>query len=416
MKLIRYIATRYSLYTILLALLLVPLFYFLVQYIMIDNLDEALLFEKNWIFKKLQTGPLEDVASYNNSVTITSVIAQPAKDSFYSKDIFIPDDHEWVKHRVLESVISLNGQSYFIQIEKSMLEGEDLVKSILFLQLGFILFLLIGVFIINRKLSRNIFYPFKDTLNKLTRYRVDKHDPPVFSDTYIAEFQQLNQSLNLLLHRNASLYKAQKEFTENASHEMQTPLAVIQSKLDLLLQTPVNEEQAGLVEELTGGIRRLQKLNRTLLLLAKIENNQFPETEEVLPVKIIENNVAQFSGRMQEKQLHLLIEECSELSIQANGSLIEVLIGNLFSNALRHTPPQGTITVSLLNKTFSISNTAADGPLNPDYIFHRFNKRSTDVASTGLGLQICKKIAELYGYQLNYIFKEGTHYFIVLFS
>ncbi|ANH82652.1 two-component sensor histidine kinase [Niabella ginsenosidivorans] len=416
MKLIRYIVIRYSLYTILLALLLVPLFYLLVQHIMIDNLDEALIFEKNWINKKLQTGSLKDFTSYNNSTTITPATAQPARDSFYSKNIFIPDDQEWVKHRILEAVLHINGQYYHVQIEKSMLEGEDLVKSTLLLQLGFIFFLLIGVFMINRKLSKNIFHPFKDTLNKLSLYRVDNHRVPEFTDTRIIEFQQLNRSLELLLHRNATLYKAQKEFTENASHELQTPLAVIQSKLDLLLQTPVSREQAGLIEELTNGIRKLQKLNRSLLLLTKIENNQFPETEQILLARIIEYNKEQFSGRMKEKKLRLIVQDITTVAVKANSSLIEILVSNLFSNALRHTPHGGTITVSLFNNELSISNTAAGAALDPACIFHRFNKQSADSKSMGLGLQICKKIAELYDYQLNYTFKDGQHCFTVLFS
>ncbi|WP_300603037.1 HAMP domain-containing sensor histidine kinase [Niabella sp.] len=415
MKLIHYISTRYSLYTILLAILSVPLFYLLVQRIMMYNLDESLGYQKAWIQQKLENGPPEDFTSYNNSVVITPTANKTVRDTFYSKDIFIPEDHERVKHRVLESVIHVNGKYYALQIQKSMLEDADLVKSISLLQFVFILFLLAGLFLINRNLSRNILRPFQDTLRKLADYRVDKHQTPQFEQTAIQEFEALNRSLDALILRNANLYKAQKEFTENAAHETQTPLAIIQSKLDLLLQTPVNGEQAGLIEELTLSVRKLQKLNRTLLLLTKIENNQFPETEPIEVKTVVLHTADQFADMIAEKQIQLetgLLETCH---VEANGPLIDILVSNLFSNAFRHTASGGRIGLSLTQHIFTISNTTSGSALNEEQIFQRFQKQSTDSRSVGLGLEICKQICELYGYQLQYRFREQQHFFSVVF-
>ncbi|MCD2423716.1 HAMP domain-containing histidine kinase [Niabella pedocola] len=416
MKLIRYISTRYSLYTILLTVLSVPLFYFLVQRIMMHNLDESMGYQKNWIRKKLEAGPPENVTSYNNSVVITPTQDKMIRDSFYSKDIFIPDDDEMVKHRILESVVRVNGTYYSIQIQKSMLEDTDLVQSISLLQVVFILLLLGGLFLINRNLSRKILKPFQDTLGKLADYRVDRYTTPRFEQTAIEEFEKLNRSLDALLLRNANLYKAQKEFTENAAHETQTPLAIIQSKLDLLLQTPVNGEQAGLIEELTLSVRKLQKLNRTLLLLTKIENNQFPETESIDVKTVVMHTANQFADIIAEKQIQLETGPLEICRIEANGPLIDILISNLFSNAFRHTGTAGAIRLSLLQHTFTISNTASGSALNAEQIFRRFQKQSTDSRSVGLGLEICKQICELYGYRLQYQFLEQRHYFSVSFS
>lgn len=416
MKLIRYISTRYSLYTIILAILSVPLFYFLVQRIMMHNLDESMGYQKNWIGKKLETGPPEDFTSYNNSVIIVPTKDTVVRDSFYNKDIFIPDDDEMVKHRVLESVIGVNGVYYSLQIQKSMLEDMDLVQSISVLQFVFILFLLAGLFLINRNLSRNILKPFQDTLRKLADYRVDKHQTPQFERTAIQEFGELNRSLDALLLRNASLYKAQKEFTENAAHETQTPLAIIQSKLDLLLQTPVNGEQAGLVEELNLSVRKLQKLNRTLLLLTKIENNQFPETEPIDIKTVVMLIADQFADMVTEKQIQLETSPMETCRVEANAPLIDILVSNLFSNAFRHTASEGTIRMSLAQHTFTLSNTTSGSALNAEQIFRRFQKQSTDSRSTGLGLEICKQICELYGYRLQYRFRDQRHYFSVSFS
>ncbi|MBO9591866.1 MAG: HAMP domain-containing histidine kinase [Niabella sp.] len=416
MKLIRYISTRYSLYTILLAVLSIPLFYLLVQRIMMHNLDESMSYQKNWIRKKLEAGPPENFASYNNSVIVAPTQDKMIRDRFYSKDIFIPDDDEMVKHRILESVVQVRGTYYSIQIQKSMLEDTDLVQSISLLQVVFILVLLGGLFLINRNLSRKILRPFQDTLRKLSDYRVDKHHPPRFERTAIHEFEALNRSLDALLLRNANLYEAQKEFTENAAHETQTPLAIIQSKLDLLLQTPVDDEQAGLIEELTLSVRKLQKLNRTLLLLTKIENNQFPETEPIDVKTVVMHTADQFADMIAEKQLQLETAPMETCRIEANGPLIDILISNLFSNAFRHTGTEGLIRLSLSQHAFTISNTASGSALNAEQIFRRFQKQSTDSRSVGLGLEICKQICELYGYQLQYRFGEQRHYFSVVFS
>lgn len=415
MKLIRYISTRYSLYTILLTILSVPLFYFLVQYIMMHNLDESMRYQKHWIQKKLQTGPPEDFTSYNNSVVIAPTQDTVIRDTFYNRDIFIPDDDEMVKHRVLASVISVNGTYYSIQIQKSMLEDTDLVQSISLLQFVFILLLLGGLFLINRNLSRNILRPFQDTLRKLAGYRVDKHQTPQFERTVIQEFEELNRSLDALLLRNVNLYKAQKEFTENAAHETQTPLAILQSKLDLLLQTPVNGEQAGLIEELTLSVRKLQKLHRTLLLLTKIENNQFPETESIDVKAVIIHTADQFTDMIAGKQIQLETGSLETCRVKANGPLMDILFSNLFSNAFRHTASGGAIRLTLLQHTFTISNTTSGSALNAAQIFQRFQKQSTDSRSMGLGLEICKKICELYGYQLQYRFGEQQHHFSVSF-
>lgn len=416
MKLIRYISIRYSLYTILLTVLSVPLFYFMVQRIMMHNLDESMGYQKNWIRKKLETGPPEDFTSYNNSVVITRAQDKMIRDSFYNKNIFIPDDDEMVKHRILKSVVRVNGMYYSIQIQKSMLEDTDLVQSISLLQIVFILLLLGGLFLINRNISRKILRPFQDTLGKLADYRVDRHTTPRFEQTAIEEFERLNRALDALLLRNAHLYKAQKEFTENAAHETQTPLAIIQSKLDLLLQTPVNGEQAELIEELTLSVRKLQKLNRTLLLLTKIENNQFPETESIDVKKVVMHTANQFADIIADKQIQLETGSMEACRIEANGTLIDILVSNLFSNAFRHTGAAGTIHLSLWQHTFTISNTASGSALNAEQIFRRFQKQSTDSRSVGLGLEICRQICELYGYRLQYRFLEQRHCFSVSFS
>ncbi|MBO9617798.1 MAG: HAMP domain-containing histidine kinase [Niabella sp.] len=415
MKLLSYISSRYALFTFLLALLSVPLFYLLVKHIMYNNLDESLTYQKYWVAQTMNRDTSINFTSYNNSVIIKPTALKTGSDSFYSKKVYIPEDDERVKHRILHTIINVHGRNYELEIQKSMLEDDDLFASVFTIQLFVIMLLFTGLFYMNRWFSKKMLQPFQDTLLKLTHYRIDKHEVPGFARTNITEFRSLNEALRQLLQRNVSLYKAQKEFTENASHEMQTPLAVIQSKLDLLLQTPVNHEQAGLVEELTTAVRKLQRLNRSLLLLTKIENKQFPETELIALKEVIGNQLDQFSDMAQEKNIRLEPGTMDALTIRGNGSLIDILIGNLFSNALRHSVRDGAVYISLKGNIFSIANTASAGALNPAYIFDRFNKQSANAKSMGLGLEICKQITALYGYKLNYDFADNKHCFSVTF-
>lgn len=416
MRLIHYISTRYFIYTVLLAILSVPLFYLFVQQLMLHNLDEALTYQRDWIEKKLESGVENSFTSYNNSVRIELSGAQKVEDRFYNKQVFIPDDNEMVKHRVLASVISVNGKYYKVRIEKSMLEDEDLLKSISALQFVFIALLLAGTFFINRSLSATIVDPFNNTLKQLKDYRIDQDIKPVFIETKIRELNELNYSIDSLVNTNASLFQAQKAFTENASHEMQTPLAVLQSKLDLLLQTPVNKEQAVLVEELNRSIRKLQRLNRSLLLLTKIENNQFPDRQRVALKEVVAEVAANFEDLMLQKEIRFKLEVNEMPILTANAALIDILVSNLFSNALRHTNEGGAVEVVLNSKTFAISNSSASAALDKERIFQRFNKDSADPSSIGLGLEICKQIADLHHYNLRYGFAQGIHHFTIHFS
>ncbi|WP_412850881.1 sensor histidine kinase [Chryseobacterium sp. PMSZPI] len=415
MKLITYISRRYIIYAILILLIAIPIFYFSLQYLMLKSLDENMNHQKVWIEKQLKTTIPDNFISFENSIIVRPSNNLKIFDSIYNKPVFIPDDNETVMHRILLSNTIVNGKPYEIRIQKSMIEDEDLLNSILILQFILVAALLIGLMIINFQLSKKLWQPFNDIVNKLNLYRVDNDDSYKFIPTNIEEFNNLGNSIKDLTKRNQKLYKTQKEFTENASHELQTPIAVMQSKLELLMQTsPISEDQAELIEEIAIAGNKMQRLNRTLLLLTKIENNQFPTTEKIGIQKIIQKLLSQYEEPAQEKGLQWNLSLDHEIEIIANPSLIDILIGNILSNAIRHSENGQTISIKTEEQNLIISNPAKK-ELNREELFQRFKKQSENTNSIGLGLEMSKKICDLYQYDIQYHFANQQHVFSIHF-
>lgn len=189
---------------------------------------------------------------------------------------------EWEPYRVLYTKINIQRQPYVLMIRLNLVESEDLIKTLTGLYFAVLFTLLLVIFFVTRFISNKLWQPFFDTLQKIEQFNIEQNLLPVFIATPIKEFTQLNKGLTKLIKDNLKAFQSQKEFTENAAHELQTPLAVFQSKLDMLLQEPsLNQNQAAILQSLYEAASRLSRLNKNLLLLAKIENNQYTIWEEV---------------------------------------------------------------------------------------------------------------------------------------
>ncbi len=243
---------------------------------MLSNLDENLIRHKETIIRELKRQPIQNFNSFNNNFQIKQTNLPPKPITITTGDVFSKQDNEMVSYRILETVEEVGGRNYQIYIQKSLIENEDLIQTIVVLQASMLLFLLTGLFILNRKIASRIWEPFYNTLERLRKYNINENRPLHLSSTPINELADLNQSLEILTDNANKLFRAQKEFTENASHELQTPIAIIQGKLELLMQTnPLNKDQAKLISEVYDAGQRMSRLNKTLLILSKIENNQF---------------------------------------------------------------------------------------------------------------------------------------------
>lgn len=276
----------------------------------------------------------------------------------------------------------------------------------------------LAMFITMRFITKNIWKPFDDTLHKTESFNLAQGGIPSFASTNIEEFDRLNLSLQRLMGKDKETYRIQKEFTENASHELQTPLAIIRSKLDLLMQENLGEKEMKLVSDLYRLTMRIGHLNRNLLLLAKIENAQYTTLQEVDITDMLHESLEQYEALQNTTTLQLADEEPHQ-KVKANLVLLECLLKNLIVNAIRHSPSNGVIQLAIRHRQLTISNEPIEGkagkPLNPTSLFQRFHSESNAQKGNGLGLAIVKAICDFHHWTIEYTFRDGKHRFAVHF-
>lgn len=418
MKLTRYISLRFIGVAALIMALSIPAFYFVIEKIMQENVDESLRYQKEWLLNKIQHEDPKNFSKYSRNIAVREVQdILRTSDAFNTKNIYIENDDEFVNHRVLDFYKEINGKKYHFKIRKSLVENEDVLESVALLQGILFLTLLLALLIINRNVEKKVWKPFYGMLDSLNRYRIDHHNFEKQPDAPVKELNLLNASLADLTERNRKLYTAQKEFTENASHELQTPLAVIQNKLEMLMQTePLTETQIRYIADLYETNQKIARLNKSLLLLAKIENNQFEGLQEISLKTITEKTLENLEFSIDEKNIEVKTDGEKDKKIWANENLIQILLGNLISNAIKYADINGKIQLNFTGTFFEIGNTSAFGKLNEEKLFERFQKQNTGNESNGLGLEISRKICELYSWNLKYDYRNSQHFFKINFN
>ncbi|ACU62317.1 sensor histidine kinase [Chitinophaga pinensis] len=295
---------------------------------------------------------------------------------------------------------------------------EDRYLIILFVTLLTVLFfllLMIGFILLNRRISKRLWQPFYNSLAQIKGFNLDQQQTVNFEETDIEEFSELNSSLNKLIAGNIAVYNQQKEFADNASHELQTPLAVIQSKLDLLLQTKLlTDEQYDLIEDANKALARVTRINKNLLLLTKIENSQFMDKETIDLSELLKNSLVLFSNFSENKNLVFDQDIATGVTIEGNKILVEILLNNLITNAIRYTPNDNTIQITLNHKAMFIANPGTLS-LQQEQLFKRFGTTSVETPGTGLGLSLVKQICSRYSWKTDYTFSDMRHIFSVTF-
>lgn len=419
MQLLKRTVLSYFIFSVVMLLVAVPVFYFVLKEIVITNIDEDLMATKTRIIPQIRQSVVRrgyDVEFPDHTISLEKTPPQTEKDSISTIDELDSISYQYVPKRLLTSHVLVNQESYRLQVRVSMANHNSLIKSIIIVQAVLLLALLIGLLIINRNLSKMIWKPFYKTLQQLNTHKIDQATPIVLEKSSIKEFNDLNDSIRKLTERSYHAYISQKEFTENASHELQTPLAVFQAKLELLMQsTSLTEEQASLMSDMAVASQRMARLNKNLLLLTRIENNQFPDKEEVSYQDILLKMLHQYQYLIGQKFIAVQPVILHDAVQHTNRSLAEMMISNLLSNAIRHNKEHGTIQIKLDTHEFTIANSGQPASLASDKLFQRFQKNSTDVNSLGLGLEIVKKICNINHYTIAYTFENDLHTFTIRF-
>ncbi|HJA84876.1 MAG TPA: HAMP domain-containing histidine kinase [Candidatus Bacteroides avicola] len=291
---------------------------------------------------------------------------------------------------------------------------EDIMHGIM-IQFGVItLVLAIALILTMRFISHRLWHPFDETLRQIEGFCLEDGALPVLPESSVKEFARLNHTLTALMRNSLASYRTQKEFTENASHELQTPLAVFQSKLDLLLQQPnLSQRQTEIIQGLYENVTRLTRLNRNLLLLAKIDNRQYEQMETINLDDFLNGQLSSLESLTGNITLYKDFQ--TTLTICANRTLLESLVNNLVVNAVRHNHPQGEIGLTLTNSQLIVANTSDEPPLDEKLVFNRFYRTSEKTAGNGLGLAIVKAVCEYHGWKVNYLYSKGKHCFVINF-
>ena len=317
-----------------------------------------------------------------------------------------------IPYRQLSQVVSISGIPYQITIRQSQEQKAALVTDVTRIMLFVFIGLFVTTLIFNWAISKKLWMPFKRSLNKIRSVELQKMQNVYFEETNIREFNELNTSLNYMKSRIYKDYVNMKEFTENAAHEMQTPVAVVLSKLELLLQdSNLKDGQVQAILQSTDTLRRLSKLNESLLLLAKIENNQFETTTKISLADVTQKYLLLFDEFIKEKQLIIQTVFNNSFTVQLHPLLADSLIMNLLGNAIKYNYNGGNIEIIVSENKYHISNTSVLNPIPPDRLFMRLNTSDSNEASNGLGLAIVKKIADVNNLVIDYHSEDGVHSF-----
>jgi signal transduction histidine kinase len=262
------------------------------------------------------------------------------------------------QYRQIAEVIWFQGLPYRLEVRTSVLDNQDLLVGIMVAGASLLAVLLGGMLVIQQVLTRRYWRPFYRTLGTLQQYQLDQHHAPELEPTNIPEFKALNAAIGRVLGRHQRLYQRQREFAENAAHELQTPLAILRTKLDLLVQAPgLTEEQASHIEPLLAVTQRLTHLSRSLLLLTHLDQQLYFATETVDLAAVVRTQLGQLAEQLDSGQLTLETDLVASLRVSANRSLMDILVSNLLSNAIRHNLPGGRLRVVLTAHQFSVENT-----------------------------------------------------------
>ncbi|HVY73639.1 MAG TPA: HAMP domain-containing sensor histidine kinase [Puia sp.] len=422
MKLLNKTTRSYLVYSFVILLITIPLFYFTIKSALLHAVDRSLKTQMRDIRANLSDihsqNDLEAWSRLDKDIRLLKG-ATRSSDTISTVYLYNGRHREKEPYREISGTISVEGNLYTLIISSSLVENEDLLGSILLVETLLLILLMGGVLLINRATSKRIWKPFYVALNNVKNFELNKNSNAEFKKSDIEEFEVLNKAIYNLFSRSYETYLQQKEFTENASHELQTPLAIFQNKLELLMQTtPLTEEQAGLIQDMESTNLRLGRLNKSLLLLAKIENHQFGDEELVNVTTLAVGIVQQFSEQASEARISIKETYKNALTVKANRSLVEILIINLLTNAIRYNRTPGEITIAIDNTTLAVCNTGINTPLD-EKIFERFYKADSNInhtEGTGLGLAIVENICRLFDFRLAYGFKDNLHCFTVDFA
>jgi len=387
--------------------------YYLIRNALQNELDKGLLRTKSRIEQYVAVHhALPVILSFDDQhIRFEKVSGAKGDSGLSTSTLFIPEQYENHRSRTLVFTMAVGQDVYRTTINQPLEGIKHLTKVVAIIAMATVFLTLVLLLLINRNMFSRIWRPFYSALDVMKSFKVRHSQVPKFPETSIEEFNLINQHFRQSAENAIRDYRILKEFTENASHEIQTPLAIIRAKLDLFVQQDnLAEIQVGLLQSIYASITKLTKLQQSLSLLTKMENGQYhPQSEIALDLEL-QNKIDQFQELWQDKKIQYSVQ-LSESVIHANKDLLDILLNNLIGNATRHNVLNGAIEINLDMHSLRVSNTGLEEPLDPARLFHRFYKHSPQSGNNGLGLSIIKAICEASSASILYQYDKGWHRF-----
>jgi len=419
MKLLNYTLLLFSLALFAILTLWSVLFYFQMLSQVKSTIDDGLANYKILIIDQVKDDTLidqqEDFLTKNYIIReISDSYALQVIDTYKDTLIFsaIKNIHE--PTRLLTTAFANEaGGFYEMKVISPVVDKSDLIREVVNSLLWLYLALLISIIVVNNFVLKKTWQPFYRLMEQLKNFSLGEGSVFKPSQTRIKEFTVLDETIGKMLKRNDEIYLSQKQFIENASHELQTPLAISMNKLELLAESEdLSEEHIQNIGNINQTLERLSSLNKSLLLLSKIENKQFAGEEQVSFNEIFTGLIDEFADYAHFSKVDIKFMEEGNWSPRMNSNLAGILAMNLLKNAIIHNHPGGEIIITVSSSSFSIENTSDDPALLKVKLYKRFNKAPGKKGSTGMGLAIVKVIADASGLSVDYTY-TGRHFFKV---
>ena len=412
MKLINYINIRFMLLLLVIFTLAGIGLYIKLGFDVNENIDEILTARMDRINDNIMRHPQSRFigVSADQSVQISEI--GPSKPNRYFSDTTVLNLHDkrYDTCRKMTELKQFKDNYYKIQITYSRFETEDMVEILFTFMIGLFVLIVALLYYLNYRLSKSVWQQFFKTIYTLRNFKIGQRDKVLFSSGNIQEFNQMNSVLNEMIAKIQADFNNLKEFTENAAHEIQTPLAIIKSKLETVLQDEkISPDVLKQVQIAYKTVARLSKLNEGLLLLSKIENRQFVEQADVDLCQLIRTRLEFIEDLFSLKSIDLRVQLDEPVIFNMNPVLADVLISNLLNNALKHNLQNGMLSIVSARGGLVFSNSGLPLTVEPEKLFQRFSKNTASNESTGLGLAIVREICNLYAISLHYSYADGQH-------
>ena len=386
-----------------------------------DEVDDSLEDYTELIITRSLAGkelPAHDSGSNNQyylrEVEPSYALSRPAI-SYRDSMVYISEKKETEPARILTTLFKDKEGTYFeVAVYTPTIEKKDLRQAIFQLLVGLFVSLLVAILLINVWVFRRSMRPFYRLVDWLDHSRLGKKNVPLENPTHTTEFRKLNEAVMRYATHSEEVFEQQKQFIGNASHELQTPLAICQNRLEMLMEDEtLSEPQMEEILKTYQTLEYVSKLNKSLLLLSKIDNSQFVETSEVCINEVLHRYVDDYCEVYDYRGIRLMVEEKGEFRIRMNETLAVVLVTNLLKNAFVHNIDKGEIRIVITSSGIRFGNTGNGEPLDGKRIFERFYQGKKKEGSTGLGLAIVDAVCRQYQLRVSYSAVDGMHCFEV---